>query len=51
MMPFIAILGLTDLAIRLPQAIFGILTLPAFYLLLKRAFDEKTAGSVISCLP
>lgn len=43
MMPFIAILGLTDLAIRLPQAIFGILTLPAFYLLLKRAFDEKTA--------
>ncbi len=43
MIPFIAVFGLTDLAIRLPMAIVGILTLPVFFLLLKRIFDEKTA--------
>ena len=43
MIPSIAVFGLTDFAIRLPQAIVGILSLPVFYLLLKRLFDEKTA--------
>lgn len=43
MIPFIHVLGLNDLAIRLPQAILGCLSLPVFYLLLKRIFDEKTA--------
>lgn len=43
MIPFIALFGLSDLTIRLPQAILGVLSLPVFYLLLKRIFDEKTA--------
>lgn len=43
MMPFIAIFGLTEFAIRLPQAIFGAISLPVFFLLLRRLFDEKTA--------
>jgi 4-amino-4-deoxy-L-arabinose transferase-like glycosyltransferase len=43
MIPFIQLLGLTDLAIRLPQAIIACAVLPVFYLLLKRLFDEKTA--------
>ena len=42
MIPMIQIFGLTDFAIRLPQAILACLTLPVFYLLLKRVFDEKT---------
>lgn len=41
--PFIALLGNTVLAIRLPQAIFACLSLPVFYLLLKKIFSAKTA--------
>ena len=43
MIPSIAVFGCNDFAIRLPQAIVACISLPVFYLLLKRLFDEKTA--------
>lgn len=43
MIPMIQIFGLTDLAMRLPQAILGVLSLPVFFLLLRRIFGERTA--------
>ena len=42
-MPFVALLGLTELAIRLPQAILACVSLPVVYLLLSRLFD-RTVG-------
>jgi hypothetical protein len=41
--PFIAILGLSVVAIRLPMLIFGIFTLIVFYLLSKRLFGPTVA--------
>lgn len=41
MIPFIAILGLSEFSIRLPMAIIGIVSLYAFYYLLKNMFDNK----------
>lgn len=43
MMPFIDLLGLTKTAVRLPQALCACLALPAFYGVLKRSFDRRTA--------
>ena len=43
MIPMIQVFGLTDFAIRLPQAIIACFSIPVFYLLLKRIFDQKTA--------
>ena len=43
MIPFVAILGLNPLAIRLPQALVGVLSLPAFYGLLKTQVSEEKA--------
>lgn len=43
MVPFIRLFGLTEFAIRLPQAIIGTLCLPVFFLLLRRIFDEPAA--------
>lgn len=43
MIPFVAVLGLNPLAIRLPQAIVGILSLPSFYGLLKAQVSEEKA--------
>jgi len=37
-----SIFGLTELALRLPSVIFGVLTIPAVYLLGKELFDKKT---------
>ncbi|MEK9176617.1 MAG: glycosyltransferase family 39 protein [Patescibacteria group bacterium] len=39
-LPFIAVLGLTDLAVRLPNAIFGIFTVLTAYLLVKEMFKR-----------
>lgn len=36
-MPFVALFGLSELTLRLPNAIFGCLTLPLFYLCARRA--------------
>ena len=43
MIPCIAVFGCNDFSIRLPQTILACLSLPVFYLLLKRIFDDKTA--------
>ena len=43
MIPFFQLFGMSDLTMRLPQAIIACATLPVFFLLLKRLFDEKTA--------
>lgn len=40
-MPFVAVLGLTELAIRLPQAILACASLPAVYGLLTRLFSRR----------
>ncbi|MCE5188850.1 MAG: glycosyltransferase family 39 protein [Eubacteriales bacterium] len=43
MVPCIRAFGLTEFAIRLPQAVIGTLCLPVFFLLLRRIFDKPTA--------
>lgn len=43
MIPLIALFGLETWVIRLPQAILACASLPAFYALLKRLFDRRTA--------
>ncbi len=43
MIPFIAILGLNTLSIRLPMAILGCISLIIFYLLLKKITNKKVA--------
>lgn len=40
-MPFVALLGLSELSLRLPNAIAGCLTLPLFWLLARRARGVK----------
>ena len=40
-MPFVALLGLTELAVRLPQAILACVSLPVVYLLLTRLFSRR----------
>lgn len=40
-MPFVAVLGLTRLAVRLPQAILACASLPVVYLLLTRLFSRR----------
>ena len=42
-MPFIAMLGLTVTAIRLPMAIMGCISVYIFYCLFKELWDEKSA--------
>jgi len=42
--PFIAVFGLDELAVRLPSALFGILTVVVVYLLMKRLFNNSTIG-------
>ncbi len=41
MMPFIALFGLNAVSIRLPQALFGVLTVYTFYLFLKEIEQEE----------
>lgn len=43
MIPFIKVLGLTTLAIRLPMAILGCISLVIIYLLLKKISNQKIA--------
>ena len=42
-MPFVAILGLCPLAVRLPQALIGCLSLGGFYGIFRQGLDRKTA--------
>lgn len=41
LIPFVAIFGLTEFAVRLPAAILGILTIVAIYFLAKEIFNRK----------
>ena len=41
--PFVAILGLTKEAVRLPNVVFGTAAILVVYLLVKKVLDEKTA--------
>ena len=43
MIPFIQLFGLSNLAIRLPMALVGCISLVIFYYFMKSAFDEKKA--------
>lgn len=38
--PFVAVFGLNEWGVRLPAAIFGILTLPVFFLLVRKLFKK-----------
>ena len=42
--PFITILGLNELAVRFPSALFGILTVAIVYLLMTRLFRDSKIG-------
>ncbi len=42
-MPFVAVLGLSPLAVRLPQALTGCLSLAGFYGIFRQALDRRTA--------
>lgn len=48
--PFIVLFGVSDLAVRLPSAIFGILTVFILYFLVKELFKDETIGLVSSFL-
>lgn len=52
--PFVALLGLTEIAVRLPAALSGVLAVYLIYLITKKWFSEKTAlisALVLSLLP
>lgn len=44
--PFIAIFGLNEWGVRLPAAIFGIFTLPLFFLLIRKLFKNENLALV-----
>jgi len=48
--PSVKIFGLTEFAVRLPNAIFGILAIAAIYLLAKKLFNEGCGLSAASLL-
>lgn len=50
--PFVAVLGLTSFAIRMPFFLAGVATIVAFHLFLRRVADERTAllGVVVLAL-
>lgn len=49
-MPLVAILGLSELAVRLPNAILGIATVWLIYLLAKKLFRSEAVGLVAAML-
>lgn len=44
--PFVAFLGLTELAVRLPSALFGAFSVIAFYFLLLELFDRRRIANL-----
>lgn len=46
--PFIALVGLTETAVRLPSALFGILSIYGIYLLVKEMFFENKSKELIA---
>ncbi len=49
-MPFVATLGLTELAVRLPSALFGVATVWMIYFLGKEVFKDKRVGLAAALL-
>lgn len=53
--PFISLLGLTELAVRLTSAVYGVLAVLAVYLLVRALFKERalalTAAAILAVLP
>ncbi|MBI2596230.1 glycosyltransferase family 39 protein [Candidatus Daviesbacteria bacterium] len=49
-MPFVATLGLNEIAVRLPSALFGILTVLLAYLLAKKIFEDDRVGLLSALL-
>ncbi len=49
MIPFIRLLGLTELAIRLPQAILGVISLPVFFYCFAACLMKRQHGLGFSC--
>ncbi len=49
-MPFVAIMGLTELAVRLPSALFGIGTVLLIYYLAKELFKKEEIGLLSALL-
>lgn len=45
--PFIAVLGLNELSVRLPSALFGIATVILVYFLVKEMFQKGNSGKII----
>lgn len=45
-MPFVAVMGLTELAVRLPSALFGIATVFILYFLVRRIFQSDMLGLI-----
>lgn len=48
--PFIKLFGLTEFAVRFPSALFGLLTVPITYLLVKKIFDSNNLALASSFL-
>lgn len=48
--PFMKLIGVTEIAVRLPQLIFACISLAVFYLLMKKIFSCKTALLGLSLL-
>ncbi len=46
LIPFIKILGLTELAVRMPSALFGILVVLGIYLLCKEIFEDSNIPEI-----
>jgi len=46
--PFLLIFGLSDLAVRLPSAFFGTLTIPLVYLLTKKLFEKDKNKNILA---
>lgn len=44
--PFIAFFGLNEWGVRLPPAVFGILTLPFFFLLIRKIFKNESLALI-----
>lgn len=46
--PFVLLFGLTEFAVRMPSAIFGILSVLVFYFLVKELFDQERLALIAS---
>lgn len=50
LIPFVKVLGLTELAVRLPSALFGVLAVIFIYLLARELFENSKIGKIAAFL-